>query len=545
MTRLPRLLVPLLLALGLACHKEKTCTSDLRLCNDRCTSLATDPANCGACGHSCAAGESCNGGACSCDATACSGASWEGKRSAGTVCDNACVDLASDPANCGACGNACAAGLVCTTSDGGSTSCASACAGTGQAVCGHACVNLQTHRWNCGACGRSCGSKECCVAGRCIADLYLACFNTDEVREATGELDAAGIPLPTALGPGGLAWTGDLLAVVSAESGGVETLAMVHFDPPGVRRVDVLQIPSKVTPDIEYLAEHEGILYLSHNSLGTLLIVGADGTVVDEVALPTVPVDYPSAAPQNPNPQGIAFDDLGHAYVALQALNEVDVFDVSQVLPCALGAHPRPCTTAGPRIDLQPLASPTTDKNHPVGAMPSRIAVACSHAFVALWNLFDDGSFGVPPGSTGRLAAIRTDDATLDAAFAGTTNGLIDLGPGCLNPAGVAALGSTLYVTCGAFAYPAILGAGIVPVDISGPVAQPLPVIAPFPDPAVPYAPGKLAFCGSKGYVGDRNSGRVLVFDPASGSTTLAAGVALCPVGSGGYSYVADIACGR
>ena len=64
------------------------------------------------------------------------------------------------------------------------------------------------------------------------------------------------------------------------------------------------------------------------------------------------------------------------------------------------------------------------------------------------------------------------------------------------------------------------------------------------PFQAQPYAPGNLAFCGATGYVADRNSWRVLVFDPSSCSTTLAAGVELCPP-SNGFALVSDLACGR
>jgi hypothetical protein len=532
MTRKTPILLALVLVAAPACRKETTCSSDLTLCDGHCTALATDAANCGACGHACGAGESCNGGACSCDATTCLGASWEGKRSTGTVCNDACVDLASDAANCGACGNVCAGGLVCTTSDGGSTGCGSACAGAGQSVCGRSCVSLKTHRWNCGACGRACGSKECCVDGRCVADLYLACFNSDEVREATATLSAAGLPIAVAPGPIGLTWAGDLLAVASGKSGGAETLTLLDFGAPGLRQSKILET-SAAQPDIEYLAEHEGVFYVSHNSSGTLLLVTPAGHVVEEVPL--------SGGATNPNPQGIAFDGAERAYLALQKTGEVLVLDVSHVSSCAAGTQAPPCTSEVARIDLSPLASPGATP------MPARIAVESSRAYVALWNL--DASWNPPAGSTGRVAAIRTDTATLDAVFAGTTNGLIDLGAGCLNPADVAARGGKLYVTCGAFDYSnfpnvAIHGAGIVPVDVSGTVARVLPSIATFPDPDRPWAPGKLAFCGSAGYVGDRNTGRVLLFDPASGVTTLPSGVDLCPA-SNGYAYVADIACGR
>jgi hypothetical protein len=84
MTRRTRLLVPLLaaLALGTACDRQKTCSSDMTLCGGTCAKLDTDPANCGACGYACGAGESCYG-ACFCPFN--------------TTCGGACVDLASDP----------------------------------------------------------------------------------------------------------------------------------------------------------------------------------------------------------------------------------------------------------------------------------------------------------------------------------------------------------------------------------------------------------------------------------------------------------------
>jgi hypothetical protein len=515
MTRTASLLLSALLASVLAgcATPEKLCSSDLVLCDGSCIALATDPAHCGACDHACGAGESCYGGACFCP--------WQ------TTCGGACVDLASDPAHCGACGAACAGSLVCTT-NGGNSTCAASCA-TGQTACGRACVDLATHRQNCGACGRTCGSNERCTDGRCLADLYLACFNSDEVREATATLAAAGIPRRVAPGPIGLAWSGDLLAVASSRFGGAETLAAFRFDPPGVRRSTLLET-SVASPDFEFLAEHEALLYASHSSLGTLLIVTPGGAVVDEVRF------VPAGAP-NPNPQGIAFDANDRAWVALAGSGEVVVLDVSQALACALGAHPRPCAREVARLDLAPLASP--------GAlpMPSRIAVTGGRAFVTMWNL--DSYFNPPAGSTGRLAAISTGTLDFDAAFAGTTNGLVDLGPGCLNPADVAFQAGKAWVTCGAFDYSnypsvAILAAGIVPIDLAGPVAQVLPMIAAAPA----QAPGKLAFCGGTGYVGDRNSGNVALLDPVSPGTVLGSGVALCPA-SNGYAYVADIECGR
>ena len=141
---------------------------------------------------------------------------------------------------------------------------------------------------------------------------------------------------------------------------------------------------------------------------------------------------------------------------------------------------------------------------------------------------------------------ISTSLLDLDAAFAGTANGLVDLGPDCLNASDVEVQGGRLFVSCGVFDYSnfpsvSIHGAGIVPVDVSGATAQVQPMIAVAPG----WAPGKLAFCGGTGYVGDRNSGRVAVLDPTAPGTTLGSGIALCPPNSSGNALVSDIACGR
>jgi hypothetical protein len=244
------------------------------------------------------------------------------------------------------------------------------------------------------------------------------------------------------------------------------------------------------------------------------------GATVDE--LPLAPVGAP-----DPNPYGIVF--LGEkAYVALNARNEVVVLDVSA---CAGPPGPH-CLTELARIDVQPLAS--------AGALakPSRVAVAGGRVYVTLWNL--DASFAVPPGSTGRLAAIDPALDALDATVSsGGTSGLVDLGASCLNATDLAVHGATLYVSCGAYDFsvsPPIVGNGIAQLDLSGSA----PAVGAFLAAPADAAPGKLAFCGDAGYVADRNTGRVFRLDPAAGARD---GVELCPP-SGGYASVFDIACG-
>lgn len=68
------------------------------------------------------------------------------------LCGGACVDLASDAAHCGACGNACEAGFACTAGDCVCPPGSPVCAGIGNPN-------------DCG--GVECGPTEWCIGGRC------------------------------------------------------------------------------------------------------------------------------------------------------------------------------------------------------------------------------------------------------------------------------------------------------------------------------------------------------------------------------------------
>lgn len=79
------------------------------------------------------------------------------------LCSGACVDVQSDEAHCGACGNACAAGQSC---EAGQCQAPQPQCTTGQTLCGGGCVDLQTDSNHCGACGQVCPSGRC-SAGQC------------------------------------------------------------------------------------------------------------------------------------------------------------------------------------------------------------------------------------------------------------------------------------------------------------------------------------------------------------------------------------------
>src|SRR5688572_1590265 len=77
------------------------------------------------------------------------------------LCDAACVDLGSDDAHCGACGEACHAQQKCEAGE-----CVPRCPGA-FLYCDGLCVDLLNDTANCGSCGNACGGGEACVSGSC------------------------------------------------------------------------------------------------------------------------------------------------------------------------------------------------------------------------------------------------------------------------------------------------------------------------------------------------------------------------------------------
>jgi hypothetical protein len=89
-----------------------------------------------------------------------------------TLCDGHCVDLSSDPLNCGACNESCF-GAECqagTCQTGTTIACPS-----GATQCGDGCYYLASDHENCGTCGYSCFDDEECIGGTCSSGSCVTC----------------------------------------------------------------------------------------------------------------------------------------------------------------------------------------------------------------------------------------------------------------------------------------------------------------------------------------------------------------------------------
>jgi hypothetical protein len=404
------------------------------------------------------------------------------------ACGGLCVAVRSDPANCGACGAACAPGDACS---------AGACA----------------------LCSAACTSSRGCQGQACLPDVEVSCFATDEVRPLAADLSPAGPPRAVDHGP---------VALAPLEG---RTWVAHSLAPPSVVGLDLAGgAPARVVlggGDLEAVRAHagaygrtDGLLYVSDAGSSSLVVVdparvvaGQAGAVLDEVSLRRDPA-------KAENPRGIAFA-AGKAYVALYG----DAFDGTFVdkgqavavvdLPSA-ACPAAPCPIAATLEKVISLEGVPGAYDAGAFPFPAGAAAAGGRVYVALANLqLSAGGYYGDPAGPGKLLAI--DPGAGDALSA------VDL-PGCTNPGSVAVDGSTLWVACG--------GTGaVLPVDVSG--SAPAPG-APL---AVGVVSGGLAFCGGSGYVTDQYSGQVVRFDAAGARQA----VDICP--ANGFAWASDVSC--
>lgn len=138
--------------------RQLECPPSTPLCGDACVDLQTDPSNCGACGLACDADQACRFGFCG-PVPACDGPL--------VLCGDECVDLQTDQRHCGWCDTLCQAWEHCT---------AGVCiedplppCDVTQIRCDDVCVNFLSDDMNCGDCGRACQLFVTeCREGRCV-----------------------------------------------------------------------------------------------------------------------------------------------------------------------------------------------------------------------------------------------------------------------------------------------------------------------------------------------------------------------------------------
>jgi hypothetical protein len=181
---------------------DGVCTSceaiGLTTCEDEiggdlyCADLAASDIDCGVCGNVCTTGP-CVEGVCTSTVDCDPGL---------TECWGSCVDLQTDTFHCGSCFVACAGEVGPGESSVGECI-AGICYGVcqdGYTLCDGACVDLASDATNCGECGRVCDSGEC-LAGTCTPAEGDGDDDDEEEDPTAGDVTS----LP-ATGSGAMVW---------------------------------------------------------------------------------------------------------------------------------------------------------------------------------------------------------------------------------------------------------------------------------------------------------------------------------------------------
>lgn len=138
------------------------------------------------------------------------------------ACGTTCSNPQSDPFNCGSCGTACGAGLVCSLG-----ACSDSCA-AGLAVCGAACEDVLTSPYNCGACGNVCAGGVC-AGGVC--DGATGAGGASGTGGAAGTGSASGAGAASGIGLfGGYHSSGDWSGFAFAFASGGATVTPSNFE---------------------------------------------------------------------------------------------------------------------------------------------------------------------------------------------------------------------------------------------------------------------------------------------------------------------------
>ena len=530
------LAAPALLACG---NSGIICTSNEVRCGQLCANLAVDPVHCGACGNACAAGFVCSPvpggdggiGECVCPLNL-------------TACGQACADLATNIENCGTCGNACGTGQSCSAG-----ACISGACPGGTANCGGGCVDTTNDRQNCGGCadagGVVCPQGQACVNGTCESDLYAACYDTGDVfalDSQGGTVDPHSQKAPPT-NPSGLAFNGhDELAVIDGTADELFTFDITSGfanTQPDAGGFIVGQGPVSMAISNQVAAVTNG----TDNSLDVLDAVGPGWERrCDAGSGCTASVHFDA----NTSPEYAAFDGTTAIYVSLQGNTNVAAPTGNQLARVGLS------DLMVQTVDLTPLDLQAPDAG--TEPRPNGVAVSNGKVYVALANL--NGYSPDGPGLVATLDILPDGGAPVFHTFAdgGIEQPVAPDPVHCINAGALMLAGNTLYLACGPrFQATAPYGiefpGAVAALDISQDPPAPLwttPTACPADagSGCSPGAPTRMALVGGKIYAGDVSNGRLFVLDATSGALLNgpANALDLCVVGDGGFQEISDVA---
>jgi hypothetical protein len=492
---------------------QLVCIGGTTQCNVTCIDLTTDPSNCGACGVPCQPHAVCiptsiDGGVtgvCECP-SASSGSSL-------TLCNGACSDITTDPNNCGGCGLACASGQVCSpspTADGGLTG-----------TCQSSCVPVALDPNNCGSCGNACPQGYGChylpggpALGSCVPDLVVACIagnsgsvapvRDSPVQPVVGPGVAAG-PVPGALGI-----LGDGLLVGATRLGelALRNLSVVAPENPLLGSApDYIETVSR--PDAgSWVTVVDGIS-------NTLTVLSGPPELTARIQLPdggiqglglTVDGGYGFGQGTSPEPFARVGDDI---FVPLYGAFGGSPDAGGQVVRLRT-SNPSAPTPVG-SYNLNSISLPTFDGGQAF-PRPSQALLHQGFVYVVLNNL----DINYAPAGPSLLVKIDPD------AGVGTLAQVLQLDPNlCLDAVGLANAGDARYllVSCfGQVSYgtnfqvTAATQSGVLLLDVNDNVVSSWSPQCPDAGPAcTPPIPGALAVANGRIYVGDQSSGRLFV----------------------------------
>ncbi len=93
------------------------------------------------------------------------------------LCGSICVNTSKDQDNCGACGNVCPPGDLCSLGK---------CCPCGSVNCGGVCTDVWHDPSNCGKCGKHCRHGQTCISGKCVTQYTSGCSTASDCGVSTG-----------------------------------------------------------------------------------------------------------------------------------------------------------------------------------------------------------------------------------------------------------------------------------------------------------------------------------------------------------------------